>query len=334
MPAFSLFLPNIHEGRFIPMGALGPEHLFPPAELAEELGYDGLWIGEFMESQADVTGQFSNPPPSYYAPLTLLAMLAARTSRVRLTTGVLVLPYHDPLILGREVATLDVLSGGRVTLGTGLGGAVENYRRTRKLHGPLNRAALMEESVRALRVLWEERRATFTGDYFEFHDVETFPKPLQRPLPIVMAGGADAVVERIGRLANGWIDTYLPPDGMRTHLEALYASARKAGRAGERFEIMRSFFCSIAATDEAAQRQRQESVPGGRPTGRANDGEREFLLIGSPDTIVRQLRRYDGVGVTEFNIAFYHRDVATALTQIRMFAKEVLPAFRPDGAGS
>lgn len=332
MPRFSLFLPNIHEGRFIPMGALQPDHIFRPAELAEELGYDGLWIGEFMESQADVTAQFADPPPNYYAPLTLLAMLAARTSRVRLTTGVLVLPYHDPLILAREVATLDVLSGGRVTLGTGLGGAVENYRRTRKLHGAFNRSVQMEESVRAMRLLWEERRATFAGEYFEFHDVETYPKPLQRPLPIVMAGAADAVVERIGRLANGWIDTYLPPDAMRAHLAALHASAVKAGRGSERFEILRSFYCSIAATDASAERQRQESVPGGRPTGRANDGEREFLLIGSPDTIVRQLRRYDGVGVTEFNIAFYHRDVATALTQIRMFAKEVLPAFRSSGA--
>jgi probable F420-dependent oxidoreductase len=332
MPRFSLFLPNIHEGRFIPMGALGPDHMFRLTERAEELGYDGIWIGEFMESQADVTAQFSDRPPSYYAPLTLLAMLAARTSRVRLTTGVLVLPYHDPLILAREIATLDVLSGGRVTLGTGLGGAVENYRRTRKLRSPLNRAAMMEEAVRAIRLLWEERRATFVGEYFEFHDVETFPKPLQRPLPIVMAGGADAVVERIGRLANGWIDTYLLPDAMRAHLERLHAVARQAGRAGERFEIMRSFFCSIARTDEAAQRQRQESVPGGRPTGRSNDGEREFLLVGSPETIVRQLRRYDGVGVTEFNVAFYHRDVKTALAQIHLFAEEVIPGFRPSSA--
>ena len=147
-----------------------------------------------------------------------------------------------------------------------------------------------------------------------------------------MAGGADVVVERVGRLANGWIDTYLLPDAMRAHLERLYASARQAGRAGERFEIMRSFFCSVATTDEAAQRQRQESVPGGRPAGRSNDGEREFLLVGSPETIVRQLRRYDGVGVTEFNIAFYHRDVKTALAQIQLFAEEVIPVFRPKGA--
>jgi probable F420-dependent oxidoreductase len=328
VPGVSLFLPNIHEGRFIPMGALGPDHMFRLAERAEALGYDGLWIGEFMESQADVTAQFKDPAPSYYAPLTLLAMLAARTSRVRLITGVLVLPYHDPLILAREIATLDVLSGGRVTVGTGLGGAVESYRRTRKLHGPLNRAAIMEEAVRAMRLLWEERRASFAGDYFEFHDVETLPKPLQRPLPIVMAGGAEAVVERVGRLANGWIDTYLLPDSMRAHLERLYASARQAGRGGARFEIMRSFFCSIASTDEAAQRQRQESVPGGRPTGRPNDGEREFLLVGSPETIVRQLRRYAGVGITEFNVAFYHRTVDTALAQIELFAKEVIPPLR------
>ena len=86
MTRFSLFLPSIHEGRFIPMGALTPAHIFPPAERAEELGYDGIWIGEFMESQADVTAQFTEPP-SYYAPLATLAMLAARTSRVRLPTG-------------------------------------------------------------------------------------------------------------------------------------------------------------------------------------------------------------------------------------------------------
>jgi probable F420-dependent oxidoreductase len=326
---FSLFLPNIHEGRFIPMGAVTPDHIFRSASRAEELGYDGIWIGEYMESQPDVRAQYRDPP-SYYAPLTTLAMLAARTSRIRLTTGVLILPYHDPLILAREFATLDVLSGGRITLGTGLGGTLDTYRRTRKVTGPINRAAMMEESVRAMRVLWEDRLATFVGEYVAFHDVETFPKPVQRPFPIVMAGAAEGVVERIGRLANGWIDTYLLPDAMRNHVERLHASARQAGRDGERFEIMRSFFCSIARTDEAAERQRLASVAGGKPAGRPNDGEREYLLVGSPDTIVRQLRRYRGVGITEYNVAFFHRDVDTAVAQIELFAREVIPAIRED----
>jgi probable F420-dependent oxidoreductase len=311
------------------MGAVSPAHMFRATERAEELGYDGIWLGEYMESQPDVRAQYQDPP-SYYAPLTTLAMLAARTSRVRLTTGVLILPYHDPLIVAREFATLDVLSGGRVTLGTGLGGTLDTYRRTRKVTGPINRAAMMEESVQAMRRLWEDRRATFVGQYFEFHDVETFPKPIQRPFPIVMAGGAEGVVERIGRLANGWIDTFLLPDAMRSHVEQLHASARHAGRGGERFEIMRSFFCSIASTDEAAARQRVESVPGGKPAGRPNDAEREYLLVGSPETIVRQLHRYRGVGLTEVNVAFFHRDVETALAQIELFAREVIPAIRTE----
>jgi probable F420-dependent oxidoreductase len=327
MTRFSLFLPNIHEGRFIPMGALSPDHMFRLGQHAEALGYDGLWLGEFMESQADVTAQFADPP-SYYAPLSTLAMIAARTERCRLTTGVLVLPYHDPLILAREFATLDVLSGGRVTLGTGLGGALPNFLRTRKLHGPVNRAALMEETIRAIRTLWSERKATFAGDYIEFHDVETYPKPVQDSLPIVMAGGAEEVVERIGRLANGWIDTFFPPEQMKERIAQLHASAERSGRGNERFEIMRSFYCSIAETDAAAEQQRLDSVPGGRPTGRANDDEREFLLVGSPETIRRQLHRYDDVGITELNIAFYHREIETAERQIELFAREVLPEFR------
>jgi probable F420-dependent oxidoreductase len=327
--AFSLFLPNIHEGRFIPMGGVTPAHMFRAAERAEALGYDGLWLGEYMETQPDVRAQY-HAAPSYYAPLTTLAMLAARTSRLRLTTGVLILPYHDPLILAMELATLDVLSGGRVTIGTGLGGTLDTFRRTRKVTGPINRAALMEESVRAMRLLWEEDRATFVGRYFEFHDVETLPKPIQKPFPIVMAGGATEVVERIGRLANGWIDTFLLPDVMRSHVEQLQASAHRVGRGDERFEIMRSFFCSIASTDEAAARQRLEAIPGGKPAGRANDAEREYLLVGSPATVVQQLRRYRGVGITEFNVAFFHRDIETALTQIELFAREVIPAVRAE----
>ena len=322
---FSLFLPTIHEGRFIPMGALGPAHVVELSQAAEELGYDGLWIGEFMESQDDIKRQYADPP-AYYAPLALLGVLAARTRGLRLTTGVLVLPYHDPLILAREFATLDVLSGGRMVLGVGLGGAFDNFRRTRKLTRRVHRAQLMEEAIRAIRSVWEERRATFVGDYFELHDLESFPKPVQRPLPIVIAGGIQAVVERVGRLADGWIDTYSPPMVMRKRVEQLHTAARGAGRDG-RFEVMRSFYCAIAGSDAGAERIRDESTLGGTPAGPPNTVEREFLLVGSPERIAAQLDRYRDCGVTEINVAFYHRDIPTALEQAKMFADEVIPAF-------
>ncbi len=323
----SLFLPTIHEGRFIPIGGLTIEHIVRLAERAEELGYDALWVGEFIESQADVTSQFDTPP-AYFAPLATLGVLATRTSRVGLTTGVLVLPHHDPVVLAREVATLDVISDGRITLGLGLGGSIEDFRRIRRIAPELNRSALMEESISAMRRLWEDRRATWVGNQFEFHDLETYPKPKQAALPVVLAGGVDAVVERVGRIADGWIDTFSPPAVMGVRLERLHAAANDAGRSDHPFQIMRSFFCSIAESDEVAEQQRLDSVPGGRPTGRQNTEEREFLLVGSPDTITRQLERYVGLGITEINVAFYHRDLQTGLRQVDLFAREVTPALR------
>jgi probable F420-dependent oxidoreductase len=323
----SLFLPTIHEGRFIPIGGLAIQDIVRLAEVAEELAYDALWIGEFMETQADVSSQF-DAPPAYFAPISTLGVLATRTARIGLTTGVLVLPHHDPVVLAREIATLDVISEGRITLGLGLGGSIDDFRRIRRIAPGLNRSDLMEESIAAMRRLWEDRRATWVGKQFEFHDLETFPKPKQSPLPIVIAGGVDAVVERVGRLADGWIDTFSPPAAMRDRLVTLNNAARAAGRGTHPFQVMRSFFCSIAASDEAAERQREESVPGGRPTGRPNSEEREFLLVGSPNSIVRQLQRYAGLGISEVNVAFYHRDMQTGLQQVELFAREVMPALR------
>ena len=184
----------------------------------------------------------------------------------------------------------------------------------------------MEEAIRAIRLLWQERRASFVGDYFEFHDVESFPKPVQCPLPIVIAGGVKGIVERVGRVADGWIDTYSPPQRLRERVGQLHAAALGVGRQGP-FEVMRSFYCAIAGSDEAAERIRNACTPGGTPTGPPNTAEREFLLVGSPKCIVAQLDRYLDCGLTEINIAFYHRDIPTALEQATMFANEVIPAF-------
>ena len=226
---FSLFLPTIHEGRFIPMGALGPAHVVELSQAAEELGYDGLWIGEFMESQDDIKRQYADPP-AYYAPLALLGVLAARTRGLRLTTGVLVLPYHDPLILAREFATLDVLSGGRMVLGVGLGGAFDNFRRTRKLTRRVHRAQLMEEAIRAIRSVWEERRATFVGDYFELHDLESFPKPVQRP-PAHRDRGRDPSCRGAGRPPRRWMDRHVLPANGDAKARRAAAHCRARSRA-------------------------------------------------------------------------------------------------------
>ena len=101
---FSYFLPNMLEGRFAKMGSVAWQPMLERARTAEDLGYDGLWLGEYIETQKDVATGFPGEPPHNYAPLTTMTALAMSSQKLRVTTGVIVLPYYDPLILGREMA--------------------------------------------------------------------------------------------------------------------------------------------------------------------------------------------------------------------------------------
>ena len=172
------------------------------AQAAEQLGYYSLWLNEFLETEPNVRARFEDPP-SYYDALTTLGYLAALTHQIRFLPSVIVLPLHHPILLNRQIATLDVLSGGRVTLGIGLGGSLDDYRRLRGELGAVNRGQMMDEFAPALRALWSEEKASFSGRFVNFRDVQCFPKPLQNPLPLYMAGEADAVLRRIGRFGQG-----------------------------------------------------------------------------------------------------------------------------------
>jgi alkanesulfonate monooxygenase SsuD/methylene tetrahydromethanopterin reductase-like flavin-dependent oxidoreductase (luciferase family) len=150
---FSYFMPTMMEGRFAKMGTITWDSMLERARAAEDLGCDGIWLGEFIETQKDVATGFPGEHPHNYAPLTTMTALAMATSTVRFTTAVIVLPYHDPLILGREVATLDNITNGRITLGVGLGGEAEDFRRTRQQLGAVNRSRMMDECLEAMRTL-------------------------------------------------------------------------------------------------------------------------------------------------------------------------------------
>jgi alkanesulfonate monooxygenase SsuD/methylene tetrahydromethanopterin reductase-like flavin-dependent oxidoreductase (luciferase family) len=120
---------------------------------------------------------------------------------------------------------------------------------------------MMDEYVPALRALWTQPRAKFTGQTVAFEEVETFPKPLQEPLLIFMAGHAEGVFRRLAEHGEGWIDSTQPPDQIRAHIEQLYALARQAGRPDATFEIARQFYVSIASTEDEARAIHAASVP-------------------------------------------------------------------------
>lgn len=320
----STALANCREGRLHPIGVVSPDSLREVASSAEQLGYDALWLNEFGQTEPNVATRFSDPP-SYFDPMITIAAAAERTDRIRFMTSTIVLPLREPIMFAKEVATLDHFTGGRLTLGIGRGGGAEEYR---SLHGELqspNRGEMMDEYLSALRLLWTERRASFAGRYAKFADVEQYPKPVQDPLPIYMAGTAAGVYRRIVETGQGWIDTFLQPAAIKSVIEQLRTSMREAGRTDE-LAISRQFYLSLASTREEAEANYQASLPGVPiPPAPSAPEDREMTIIGSPDEIQGRMQSYVDAGVTEVCAIFYAPDLASTLGQMQLFMEQVAP---------
>ena len=158
-------------------------------------------------------------PPSWYELLISLAYVAALTDRIKLGTGVILLPYRDPIILAKQVATLDQYSGGRVLLGLGLGGR-EEFEAIRPRERKAHRGKIMDEGLEALSLLLshDEGEVSFKGQYVEFQGVNLHPKPVQNPLPIYVPGRTPDALHRIARWGLGFL---MRASDVRGRLDAL-----------------------------------------------------------------------------------------------------------------
>jgi probable F420-dependent oxidoreductase len=166
-------------------------------------------------------------------PFATMGFLAGITERVGLETGIVILPQRPPALVAKDVATLDVLSGGRVRLGVGIGWQEAEYE---AMGVPFSqRGARMDEAIPVLKQLWTEEHASFKGRFYTLDDVCAEPKPLQQPHPPIIFGGTnERALERAGRLGNGWVaGPATPPDRFASGRETVLAAATAAGRAGE-----------------------------------------------------------------------------------------------------
>jgi len=198
----------------------------------------------------------------------------------------------------------------------------------------------MDEYVQAMRVLWKERRANFRGKYVEFSDIETFPKPVQDPLPILRAGHGEEVFKWIAKDGQGWIDSQFNAEEMKGYVARLRALAAAAGRGNERFEIARQWYVSIAETEAEAKANFAAALPpptrsalAAAPSGGADAGPSrgataaQRTLVGTPDQIRAILKEYVPVGLTEMCVIFYSPSTESAERQTRLFADEVMAKF-------
>jgi probable F420-dependent oxidoreductase len=224
--------------------AAAPEHAVGLAKAAEDAGFESLWTVEHVvvpagyESQYPYSADGRMPGPEETPipdPLIWLTYVAAVTTRIRLATGILILPQRNPVVLAKEVATLDALSGGRVTLGVGVGWLKEEFD---IIGVPFEeRGARTDDYVAALRALWEQPAADYKGRFASFQGAQVYPKPVQSRIPIVVGGHSEAAARRAGRIADGFFPGRGDLETLGHLLEVMRKAAVDAGRDPDAIEV-------------------------------------------------------------------------------------------------
>lgn len=329
---FSLGVPNCREGKAHPHGVVGADWMGPIARTADELGYNSLWLNELLQHQLAAQSRSDDPmasanfnsPANYFDPITIMSYMAAVTSRVRFTTATIILPHHHPVVLSRQIATLDHLSSGRVTLGVGLGGSADSFHALRGDLGAVNRGRMMDEYIDALRAQWESPRASFDGKYVNLRDAECYPKPIQQPVPIYVAGPSSAALERSAQRAEGWIDSHLLPQQLVEAKAYIDDHRRNGGRADGEFTIARQFYVSLSDTFGSALNTVREATNGASRQETVTDSQGR-RIIGTPDDVVQTIGPYLDAGVSEVCVIFYAKSLNQVVHQAELFASKVVP---------
>ena len=218
------------------IGGVCTEETLRPAEVArrvEELGLESLFLGEhthipWSRESAYPLGELPRNYWRSFDPFVALTDAAAATSRIRLGTGICQLAQRDPIVCAKEVASVDVLSGGRFEFAVGAGWNLEEMRN----HGtnPPERFAIIEDRLKAMNEMWTEDEATYRGPYVEFDRIAVWPKPVQRPHPpVLLAGNGPSAERRVLDHADGWAPVFLPdiPDRVRRLRSDALAAGRK-----------------------------------------------------------------------------------------------------------
>ena len=193
--------------------AANVETMLGLARAAEQAGLDSVWTGEHVVLPSPrVPPSPAEPETPMLDPAVALAYVAAETTRIRLGTGVIILPQRNPIVLAKELASVDVVSGGRLIFGLGSGYLEPEFR---AIGAPFSqRGAVTDEAIRVLKALWTMERPAFEGRFFRFAGIDAYPRPVQRPHPPIVVGGmSEFGARRAARFGNGWY-------GFLTDLEA------------------------------------------------------------------------------------------------------------------
>jgi probable F420-dependent oxidoreductase len=229
----------------VPLFRLRPAQLAPVARRAEDLGFESVWVPEHLVFPAAITSRYPyaadgvppvTPATPLLDPFIQLTYIAAQTSRIRLGTNIYIVPLRHPLETARLAMTLDLFSGGRLTLGVGVGWLAEEFEAVGIDFA--SRGARTRECVRAIKALWTEVEPEFHGRFFSFGPVKFEPKPVQRPHPpLVFGGETAAALKRAAALGDGWYGVGHTPESAAAQIHMLRELRAGANRGQAAFEI-------------------------------------------------------------------------------------------------
>ena len=300
-----------------------PENLRTLAQRAESLGFDSVWVSDhiilprkvdsFYPYAADGVATF-RPDEDYYDPLATLNFLAGCTQKIRLGTHVLILPYRNPVLTAKMLSTLDVLSGGRVILGAGVGWMEEEFQAL-GLDTYAQRGAVTDEYIQLFKELWTKDNPEFHGEHYQLSESGFQPKPVQNPPPPIWIGGhTNPAIRRAAKYGDGWMPIGLRPPAIlepEELAEKIARLRRLTVRAGRPEDAVSLCFSTGVTFDNSP-------------------GATRRMMSGRAEQIAADLRQYQDLGVRNFILGFPGDSVAALDEAMEQFSKQVMPLIPQD----
>jgi len=335
-----------------------PEAMVRVAQEAERLGYDSVWVHDYLiwtktldqvhlscGSREAVEAAGDDYPPIFFESLTNLAFIAGATSRIRIGTAILVLPYRNVIVTAKQLACIDVLSNGRLELGIGQGSGKSTLNEDFEVLGISRREKIQRtrETFEAMRKIWTEDAPAFDGEFIKFPAATIFPKPLQKPHPRVWIGGStEKSLDMVADYATGWITSAIPPDRLPAAIEGLNARLATRDRKASEMAIMAEIEVLVASSVDEARRQAAKTLitlyehySGVPAHADLKDEMPDFLgqawatsLVGTTASIQEEVTRYVDAGVDAFELKFIYHDIDHLVLQMNQFAKGVIAHVR------
>jgi probable F420-dependent oxidoreductase len=237
-----------------------PEVAARLAIAAEDAGFDSVWTGEHVVLPDPRVPPSPAPPElPMLDPVASLAFLAAHTRRLLLATGIVILPQRNPLVLAKELASVDVLSAGRLVFGLGAGYLEPEFEALGASFA--DRGARTDEAIEVIRALWTQPSPRFAGRHFSFAGIQAMPRPVQKPHPPIVVGGHSRPAwRRAVSKGDGWYGFALDPDAARANVEGLRRAAKEVGRPAAKGELHVTVTPSVPLDADALRRYEDAGV--------------------------------------------------------------------------